>query len=73
MKAIDLDKIAAKNPKVDLKLTREYERLEDELERLGVKTHSGYDLAPPLGGVIPPKRHAIQVNRFPCPTQSKKP
>ena len=73
MKAIDLDTIAAKNPRVDLKLTREYERLKNELEKLGVSTNSVYDLAPPLGGVLPPKRQCTDGRLLPYLTHSKKP
>jgi len=72
MKAIDYKQIAAKNAKVDTKVTGEYERLMSELERLGVNTQSEYGLTPPLGGVIPSQKQVTKVTHVPSPTQCKK-
>ena len=46
----DKRRVLASNPKIDKRLVESFERLERELQKLGVDTKSKYTLSPPLGG-----------------------
>ena len=58
---ISRDKILAANPKIDAKLTRAYEELEQQLKRLGVDLRPKYTPSPPLGA-----RPCLSHDAAPC-------
>jgi hypothetical protein len=47
---VEKKEILEKNPQVNKNLVADYERLEKELHRLGVRTKPEYRISPALGG-----------------------
>ena len=47
---IDLEKVLATNPKIDVEVVAAYKKLERELKDLGVEVKPRYTLSHPLGG-----------------------
>ena len=58
MKPLDETQVLKANRKVDAKMVRTFEKLEQDLERVGAATKPAYRLQPPLGGVLQRAVHA---------------
>jgi hypothetical protein len=62
-KPFDEAQVLKANSRVDLKLVRSFERLEQELRQLGVEVKPTYRLQPPLGGLLQPLFHDATSTR----------
>jgi hypothetical protein len=51
MDKVTKDTILKNNPRADRKVIQDFEKLKGKLNRLGVKTDTGYSLEPPLGNI----------------------
>ena len=67
-KPFDQAQLLKTNPRVDVRLVRQFEQLERQLERLGVDLRPSYSLQPPLGGSVGSllsAANAVRQNRNP--------